>query len=162
MITLAGALSVSGPVTLPVASWIGLDGITLTATVAEPYQQALLCRRKGASVSEPDYVFTSRRETPEEYRERTGPAAPAALPDPAPGTAPAGRQLAFQLIAGFAEHDERLGATASVEVRRETAPGWAEAERLIWPAVLAATTRALGPGDWRPSLNWLDVIELLA
>lgn len=22
------------------------------------------------------------------------------------------------------------------------------------------TSRALGDGDWRPSLNWLDVIEL--
>jgi|GEM_PF-4644204 hypothetical protein len=24
-----------------------------------------------------------------------------------------------------------------------------------------ATVQALGDGDWRPSMNWLDVIELL-
>jgi hypothetical protein len=33
--------------------------------------------------------------------------------------------------------------------------------RLVWPAVNKETTRALGEGDWRPSLNWLDVFELL-
>jgi len=67
----------------------------------------------------------------------------------------------FRLTAGFAEHDERLGSSASVEVRRDTAPAPAEAEQLIWPAVWAVTVSALGEGDWRPSLNWLDVIELL-
>ena len=97
------------------------------------------------------YVFTSRVETPEEYRRRTGSAA-----------APvAGAPQAFRVTAGFAEHDERLGSSASVQVRRETAPGPEEAEKLVWPAVWQVTVRALGPGDWRPSLNWLDVIELL-
>jgi hypothetical protein len=33
--------------------------------------------------------------------------------------------------------------------------------RLVWPAVNEETTRALGEGDWRPSLNWIDVFELL-
>jgi hypothetical protein len=33
--------------------------------------------------------------------------------------------------------------------------------RLLWPAVEEATEQALGSGDWRPSLNWLEVIELL-
>jgi hypothetical protein len=98
------------------------------------------------------YVFTSRRESPDEYRERAGAAA-------APAPARPGR--AFRLIAGFAEHDERFGATASIEVRRETAPTRAEAEELVWPAVLAETRKALGDGDWLPSLNWLDVVELL-
>jgi hypothetical protein len=99
------------------------------------------------------YVFTSRRESPQEYRERTGTST-----DPAT----TGASKNFRLIAGFAEHDERLGSTASVEVRRETAPTRDQAEELVWPAVWAETTRALGDGDWRPSLNWLDVIELLA
>jgi hypothetical protein len=27
----------------------------------------------------------------------------------------------------------------------------------VWPAVNKETTRALGEGDWRPSLNWIDV-----
>lgn len=94
------------------------------------------------------YVFTSRRETLEEYRKRVR----AGKPYP-------GRR--FLIVAGFAEHDERLGATATIEVRRDTAPGRDEAVRLVWPAVEAETARALGAGDWRPSLNWLDVIELL-
>jgi hypothetical protein len=110
------------------------------------------------------YVFTSRRESPEEYRQRTGSAAGAAAAAAAPvavAPAPAGTPRVFRLIAGFAEHDERFGSTALVEVRRETAPSRDEAEQLIWPAIDAETTRALGAGDWRPSLNWLDVIELL-
>ena len=107
------------------------------------------------------YVFTSRRETPEEYRRRTASAgSPAGSSTGSPAAAgPA--QRVFRLTAGFAEHDERLGSSASVEVRRETPPSLAEAERLIWPAVWEVTISALGDGDWRPSLNWLDVIELL-
>ena len=97
------------------------------------------------------YVFTSRRESPEEYRQRTSPSA---------GPAAAGPPRVFRLIAGFAEHDERLGSRVSIEVRRETAPARDEAEELVWPAIWEETTRALGAGDWRPSLNWLDVIEL--
>jgi hypothetical protein len=98
------------------------------------------------------YVFTSRKETRDEYRERTG---SAAVP------APAGASRVFRLTSGFAEHDERLGSTASVDVRRETVPTRDEAEKLIQPAIWDATVEALGDGDWRPSMNWLDVIELL-
>ncbi len=98
------------------------------------------------------YVFTSRRETPDEYRERTG---SAALP------APAGPPRVFRLTSGFAEHDERFGSTASVCVRRETAPTRDDAEKLIQPAIWDVTVQALGDGDWQPSMNWLDLIELL-
>jgi|ERR1700677_3651636 hypothetical protein len=98
------------------------------------------------------YVFISRRETPEEYYKRTGSPAPPAAAGPA---------RRFRLVAGFAEHDERLGSSATIEVHRETAPTRDEAVRLVWPAVEEETARALGAGDWRPSLNWLDVIELL-
>jgi len=100
------------------------------------------------------YQFTSRRETPEEHQQRTG--QPTA-PPPA-----AGQDRAFRLTAGFAEHDERYGGRASVQVSRPAPPAWAEAEALIWPAVEAATEQALGQGDWRSSLNWLEVTELLA
>ncbi len=99
------------------------------------------------------YVFTSRRETAEEYRRRTGRAG---------GRTAAGPFRQFRVTAGFAEHDECLGSSASVEVERETAPAPEEAEQLVWPAVWEVTVRALGDGDWRPSLNWLDVVELLA
>jgi hypothetical protein len=97
------------------------------------------------------YVFTSRRESPEEYRERAGPGSS--------GAAAAGR--GYLIVAGFAEHDERFGARAEIEVRRETAPTREEAEALIWPVIDEVTAAALGEGDWRPSMNWLDVIELL-
>jgi hypothetical protein len=99
------------------------------------------------------YEFTSRRETAEEHQQRTG---QATAPSPA-----AGQGRAFRLTAGFAEHDERYGGRASVQVSRPTPPDRAEAEALIWPAVEEATEQALGPGDWRPSLNWLEVTELL-
>ena len=68
----------------------------------------------------------------------------------------------YRLTAGFAEHDERFGSSATADVQRESAPTRDEAEKLVWPAVEEVTRQALGDGDWRPSLNWLDVIELLA
>ena len=89
------------------------------------------------------YVFTSRRETPPEYRRRVG------------------SPRVFRVTAGFAEHDERFGSSASIEVRRDTPPTREEAEDLVWPAIWQVTRGALGEGDWRPSLNWLDVVELL-
>jgi hypothetical protein len=127
--------------------------LTLSGTGPEPWR--LASGRVWTQDQYRGYVFTSRRESPEEYRQRTGAAAPAAA------AAPTGAPRVFRLIAGFAEHDERFGSTALVEVRRETAPSRDEAEQLIWPAIEAETTRALGAGDWRPALNWLDVIELL-
>jgi hypothetical protein len=101
------------------------------------------------------------RETAEEYRRRTGLVMDPAAAGPAEPAA-AGPPLMFRIIAGFAEHDERLGASASIDVRRDTPPSPAEAERLIWPEIWDVTTRALGDGDWPPSLNWPDVIELRA
>jgi hypothetical protein len=99
------------------------------------------------------YVFTSRRETAEEYHRRTGsPAGPAAA---------AGRLRRYRVIAGFAEHDERFGSGAEVEVQREAAPTRYETVDLVRPAIDEETSRALGEGDWQPSLLWVDVIELL-
>jgi len=99
------------------------------------------------------YVFTSRRETAEEYHRRTGsPAAPAAA---------AGPLRRYRVVAGFAEHDERFGSRAEVEVQRAAAPTRYEAEDLVWPAIDEETSRALGEGDWQPSLLWVDVIGLL-
>jgi len=97
------------------------------------------------------YVFTSRDETAEEYLARTG----SAMPQEAPGPS-----RVYRVVAGFAEHDERFGSSASAEVRRESAPTREEAEALVWPAVEEVTVAALGEGDWRPSLNWIDVIGL--
>lgn len=100
------------------------------------------------------YVFVSRRETPEEYRQRTGSSArPVAAAGPARG---------YRIVAGFAEHDERFGSRAAVEVQLEAAPTREEAVQLVWPAVKEETRRALGEGDWLPSLNWVDVFELLS
>jgi hypothetical protein len=99
------------------------------------------------------YVFTRRRETAEEYGRRTGaPTAPAAGAGPVRG---------YRVIAGFAEHDERFGSHAVIEIQREAEPTRYEAVKLVWPAVEQETSRALGEGDWRPSLLWVDVIELL-
>ena len=99
------------------------------------------------------YVFTSRRETAEEYHRRTGSAAA-----PAAGAGPARK---YRVIAGFAEHDERFGSRAEVEVQQEAAPTRYEAVDLVWPAIDEETSRALGEGDWQPCLLWVDLIELL-
>jgi hypothetical protein len=98
------------------------------------------------------YKFTSREETPGEYRERTG---SAAVP------APAGPTRLFRLTSGFADHDVKFGSEASVDVRQETAPTRDEAAKLIQPAIWDVTVQALGDGDWQPSMSWLDVVELL-
>ena len=98
-------------------------------------------------------MFTSRRETAAEYARRTG-----AAGEPA---AQAGAARQYRITSGFAEHDERLGATATTLVLRDAEPTRYEAEELIWPVIDQMTADALGPGDWRPSMNWLDVIELL-
>jgi hypothetical protein len=97
------------------------------------------------------YVFTSRRETTEECRQRTSSSPRPAAPEP-------GHR--FWLRASFAEHDEKFGSSAEIEVVRQAAPDRDEAVRLVWPAVEAETSRALGEGDWRPSLNSLEVVEL--
>lgn len=97
------------------------------------------------------YVFTSRRETPQEYQQRTGSTA---------GVAADGTARRVRLVAGFAEHDERFGSSVEIEVQRQTVPTRDEAEQLVWPAIAEKITAALGEGDWRPSLNWLDVVEL--
>jgi len=99
------------------------------------------------------YVFTSRRETTEEYHRRTG-----SSRAPAAATGPLHR---YRVIAGFAEHDERFGSRAEVEVQREAAPTRYEAVDLVWPAIDGETSMALGEGDWQPSLLWVDVIGLL-
>jgi hypothetical protein len=77
----------------------------------------------------------------------------------APATA--GPTRTFRLTSGFADHDVKFGSTASLDVRRETAPARDEAAKLIEPAIWDVTVRALGDGDWRPSMSWLDVVELL-
>jgi hypothetical protein len=134
--------------------FIGLLTMTLQGGPAHPW------RLTAGSVSTLDeylgYVFTARQETSTEYRQRTGAAVP-----PPPGHA-AGQPREFRLVAGFAEHDVRFGSSAAIVVRQASAPTRAEAAELIWPAICAKTARALGEGDWRPSMNWLDVIELLA
>jgi hypothetical protein len=110
------------------------------------------------------YVFTVRWETSEEYGRRAAGSPGQAHPGPAgarPREAAAGPARGFRLLAGFAEHDEKFGSSAEVTLRRETAPTRTEAVELIWPAIEEETARALGPGDWRPSLNWLELIELL-
>jgi hypothetical protein len=109
------------------------------------------------------YVFTRRRETPEEYRRRAAgaPGPAGAGPREAAAGPVRGPVRGFRLLAGFAEHDEKFGSSAEVVIRRETAPTRDEAVQLIWPAIEEETARALGAGDWRPSLNWLDLIELL-
>jgi hypothetical protein len=98
------------------------------------------------------YTFTSRQETPGEYAERTGSL------EPPQAAVPARR---FRLTAGFFEHDVRFGSSVTTEVQREATPARDEAVQLVWPALEQATVRALGEGDWRPSLSSLHVVELL-
>ena len=98
------------------------------------------------------YTFTSRQETPGEYAERTGSL------EPRQAAGPARR---FRLTAGFFEHDVRFGSSVTIEVEREAAPARDEAVQLVRPTIEQETARALGEGDWRPSLSSLKVVELL-
>jgi hypothetical protein len=99
------------------------------------------------------YVFTSSREATEQYQRRTGSSA-----TPAAAAGPARR---YRAVAGFAEHDERFGSRVEAEVKRKVTPTRYEAVDLVWPAIEEETSRALGKGDWQPSLLWVDVIEML-
>jgi hypothetical protein len=108
------------------------------------------------------YIFTVRRELPAEFERRTGSPAPPWLTGWVPlEPLTEDRRRRFRLVSGFAEHDEKFGSSADVDFTSEVVPTRDEAEALIGPAIWAETTRALGQGDWRPSMNWLDVIELV-
>jgi hypothetical protein len=137
-------------------TFAGLMDLTLTGPPGQPGQPGAPWRVSAGQTQTLDdylgYAFTSRPETPEEQQKRV--AAQART-----GTRQPGRL--FRLTSGFAEHDERFGSAATVDVRRETAPTREEAEQLIRPAIWEVTTGALGDGDWNPTMNWLDVIELL-
>jgi hypothetical protein len=98
------------------------------------------------------YTFTSRQETPGEYAERTGSLQPPEA---------AGKARRFRLTAGFVDHDVRFGSSVTIEIQREAPPARDEAAQLVWSAIEQETARALGDGDWRPSLSSLDVVELL-
>jgi len=132
-----------------------------------PFVQSLSLRLDGAGTQpwrvyagdtrtlEPplDYTFSCRRETPGEYRERTG-----ATAIPPEG---ARRGPRFQIRADFAEHDERFSGSVTFVVERDAAPTREEAAELAYPAIGEETARRLGEGDWRPSLSGLEVRELL-
>jgi hypothetical protein len=102
----------------------------------------------------PEYWYVSRDETAAEYRARTGsPAGEAAL-------APSASYL---LRADFAEHDFRVGGTATAEVQSDTEPTRYEAEEIAESAVMAEAERLIGPGagELRPSMSRLELIRLL-
>ncbi len=128
----------------------GMFTMTLDGRGSWPWQL------KSAHISTLDeyygYVFTSRAETAGEFRRRTGSAA-----EPVRACLP----RTYRLVTGFAEHDEKFGSCATVDVQRDAPPEREEAAELLGPAIDAELARALGQGDWRPSMNWLDVVELL-
>jgi hypothetical protein len=128
----------------------GMITMTLAGRGSWPWQL------KSAHVSTLDdyygYVFTSRAETAEEFHRRTGSAA-----EPVRGSLP----RTYRLVTGFAEHDEKFGSSATVDVQRDGPPEREEAAGLLGPEIDDELARALGQGDWRPSMNWLDVVELL-
>jgi hypothetical protein len=98
------------------------------------------------------YTFTTRFETAEECRRRTGTSAGDGVLVPTD---------TYLLDAGFAEHDVKWGSSAELEVSSDPAPTREEAEKLIWPAIWAQTDRVLGEGEWRPSLGSLRMTRLL-
>jgi hypothetical protein len=97
------------------------------------------------------YTFAGSTETEEACRERTAAREPLAPTD------------TYLLVADFAEHDERFGSTATVEVSSDPAPTREVAARLVEPAMQAECVRWRGgvAGDYRPSLSSLRVIRLL-
>jgi hypothetical protein len=126
--------------------------LTLTLTGSEPWPWRL---GSGSHVATLDdylgYTFASGTETEDECRERTGARGP---------LAPTNEYL---LVADFAEHDEKFGSTATVEVSSDPAPTRQEAARLAGPAMQAECVRWRGgaSGEYRPALSHLRVIRLL-
>jgi len=98
------------------------------------------------------YRFVSRVETAAEFRRRTSAEAADEVLGPTDD---------YLVIADFAEHDEKWGSWAQLEVSSDPAPTRGEAYKLIWPAIWAECARGLGPGEWRPSLNTLSMVRLL-
>ena len=97
------------------------------------------------------YTFASGTETEEECRQRTGAREPLAPTD------------TYLLVADFAEHDEKFGSIATVEVSSDPAPTREEAARLVEPAMQAECVRWRGgvADEYHPSLARLRVIRLL-
>jgi hypothetical protein len=136
--------------------FVGMITLAFTGPLAWPW------RLTSGHVSTLDdhlgYRFVSRLETVAQYQRRTGAGTGA---EAGVGVGDLAPTDAYLLDAAFAEHDERLGSSAQLEVSSDPAPTRAEAEKLIWPAIWAECERALGPGEWRPSLGTLTMIRLL-
>jgi hypothetical protein len=131
-------------------AFVGILGLTLTGSGAWPWRLG-----SGSHVQTLDdylgYTFASSTETEDECRQRTGAPEPLAPTD------------TYLLVADFAEHDEKFGSTATVEVSSDPAPTREEAARLVEPAMQAECVRWRGgvAGEWYPSLAHLRVIRLL-
>ena len=106
------------------------------------------------------YEYTTRDETPGEYRSRTGMAASAAALVPG-GT--------YRLLASYAENDHKFGGDATSDVDSDVPLPREEAQRLAEDAIDADARRRIAsiyPNDGsemevRPSLSSLSVIRLL-
>lgn len=131
-------------------AFVGILGLTLTGSGPWPWRLD-----SGSHVQTLDdylgYTFAGSTETEEGCRERTDAREPLAPTD------------TYLLVADFAEHDEKFGSTATVEVSSDPAPTREEAARLVEPAMQAECVRWRGgvAGDYRPSLSSLRVIRLL-
>ena len=119
---------------------------------------------RGMSAEESDdaygYKFTTRDETPQEYRVRTE--APADVEGLVPGGG-------YQLLAGYSEDDNKFGGDATAYVDSDSPLTRQEAQRLAEEAIDADAQRKIrliypneeGERDLRPSLRSLEVIRLL-
>jgi hypothetical protein len=141
------------------AGWAGHDWEffgTLDLTFADQGAPPWLVTSGGVSylVSVPEYWYVSRDETAAEYRARTGSSADQEALAPS---------RTYRLRADFAEHDLKVGGTATVEVRRQTTPTRYEAEEIAESAVMAEAERLTGPGEGElhPSMSHLELIRLL-
>jgi hypothetical protein len=135
-------------------AFVGILGLTLSGSDAWPWRLG-----SGSHVQTLDdylgYTFAASTETVEEYRQRTG--------APAPSEGSLIPTDTYLLVADFAEHDEKFGSTATVEVSSDPGPTRDEAARLAEPAMQAECVRWRGGavGEYRPSLSHLRVIRLL-
>jgi hypothetical protein len=131
-------------------AFVGILGLTLSGSDAWPWRLG-----SGSHVQTLDdylgYTFASGTETEDECRQRTGAREPLAPTD------------VYLLVADFAEHDEKFGSIATVEVSSDPAPTREEAARLVEPAMQAECVRWRGgvAGEYHPSLARLRVIRLL-
>jgi hypothetical protein len=102
--------------------------------------------------------YVLRRETVAEYRDRCG-IPDGALVTPTPRSGPPYR---YRISCDYADHDLRIGGSATTTIEADAAPTRAEAEQLTTPVVLDDVRLRTKEHEVQPSVQTIGSSELLS